>query len=116
MLSKATEIAAKAHAGQVDKANQPYILHPLRVMFQMTGDYEQITAVLYDVVEDSSITLEDLRSHGFPEPKIADVQGRGPTVRPPTYEQSGSRIVVQQNDGHGDWDQEICPPNDPYSC
>jgi GTP diphosphokinase / guanosine-3',5'-bis(diphosphate) 3'-diphosphatase len=31
-LERAIEIAAKAHAGQVDKAGQPYILHPIRVM------------------------------------------------------------------------------------
>lgn len=32
MLNKAIEIATRAHAGQVDKAGEPYILHPLRVM------------------------------------------------------------------------------------
>jgi GTP diphosphokinase / guanosine-3',5'-bis(diphosphate) 3'-diphosphatase len=73
MLEKAIEIAAKAHAGQPDLAGQPYILHPLRVMFQMTGEYEQITAVLHDVVEDSSVTLDALRSYGFPEPVIEAV-------------------------------------------
>lgn len=31
-LERAIEIAAKAHAGQVDKAGEVYILHPLRVM------------------------------------------------------------------------------------
>jgi len=33
-LEKAIEIAAQVHTGQVDKAGQPYILHPLRVMLQ----------------------------------------------------------------------------------
>jgi (p)ppGpp synthase/HD superfamily hydrolase len=32
MLNKAIEIAVKAHAGQVNKGGNPYILHPLRVM------------------------------------------------------------------------------------
>ena len=27
-----------AHAGQIDKANEPYILHPLRVMFGVEGE------------------------------------------------------------------------------
>ena len=31
-LEKAIELAARAHAGQLDKAGLPYILHPLRVM------------------------------------------------------------------------------------
>ena len=34
-LERAIEIAARAHAGQIDKANQPYILHPLRVMLSV---------------------------------------------------------------------------------
>lgn len=33
MLNKVIDIATKAHAGQVDKARQPYIIgHPLRAM------------------------------------------------------------------------------------
>lgn len=34
-LEKAIELAAKAHAGQLDKVGQPYILHLLRVMLQL---------------------------------------------------------------------------------
>jgi len=65
-LEQAIRIATNAHQGQVDKAGTPYILHPLRVMFQVTGEEEQIVAVLHDTLEDSSITLEDLRREGFP--------------------------------------------------
>lgn len=65
-IEKAIEIAASAHAGQRDKAGQPYILHPLRVMLRVTDEYEQIAAVLHDVVEDTSITLEQLTLEGFP--------------------------------------------------
>ncbi|MEI7468866.1 MAG: hypothetical protein WCL57_11670 [Chloroflexota bacterium] len=32
-LDKAIEIAARAHAGQVDKADSPYILHLLHLMY-----------------------------------------------------------------------------------
>ena len=65
MLDRAIEIAVKAHAGQVDKGGAPYILHPLRVMLRMQTEEERIVAVLHDVVEDSEITLDDLRSEGF---------------------------------------------------
>ena len=34
-LERAIAIAAAAHAGQVDKAQAPYILHPLRVMLRI---------------------------------------------------------------------------------
>ena len=39
------EIAATAHAGQRDKAGQPYIFHPLRVMLRVDGAHEQMAAV-----------------------------------------------------------------------
>ncbi len=64
-LEKAIEIAAKAHAGQKDKAGAPYILHPLRVMLSVSGNDERITAVLHDVVEDSDIDFIDLANEGF---------------------------------------------------
>ena len=64
-LERAIEIAAKAHAGQKDKAGAPYILHPLRVMLSVIGNEEKITAVLHDVVEDTEINFADLANEGF---------------------------------------------------
>lgn len=65
-LERAVEIAARAHAGQRDKAGEPYILHPLRVMLSLGGEHERMAAVLHDVVEDIPVTLEDLAREGFP--------------------------------------------------
>ncbi len=67
-LGRAIELAAHAHAGQVDKGGQPYILHPLRVMvdLQIRG-YEGdtlVAAVLHDVVEDTEVGLGDLVEFG----------------------------------------------------
>lgn len=72
-LDTALAIAIQAHAGQVDKAGRPYILHPLRLMFQMETEEEMITAVLHDVVEDSNVTLDDLRQAGFSEEVVTAV-------------------------------------------
>lgn len=72
-LERAIAIAADAHAGQVDKAGQPYILHPLRVMFRMNSTTERMAAVLHDVVEDSTVTLEFLGTAGFSPEVIAAV-------------------------------------------
>ena len=66
-LDRAIQIAAQAHEGQRDKAGDPYILHPLRMMLRMRQDEERIVAVLHDVVEDSDWTLDDLRREGFSE-------------------------------------------------
>jgi len=67
MLNKAILIAAKAHAGQVDKAGEPYIFHPFRVMMSGTSEVERICGVLHDTIEDSDITLEFLREEGCSE-------------------------------------------------
>ena len=73
-LERAIEIAAKAHAGQVDKAGQPYILHPLRVMLRVNSADERIAAVLHDAVEDTDVTLELLAEEGFSQQVIAAVE------------------------------------------
>jgi (p)ppGpp synthase/HD superfamily hydrolase len=64
-LDKAIAIAIKVHAGQIDKAGQPYILHPLRVMFKFQSEDEMIVAVMHDVVEDGEVTFYDLNTEGF---------------------------------------------------
>ena len=64
-IERAIEIAARAHAGQVDKAGAPYIFHPLRVMFAVKTPEQKMTAILHDVVEDTDVTFEYLRTEGF---------------------------------------------------
>ena len=64
-LERAIAIAAEAHAGQKDKAGNPYLLHPLRVMLAVKAPEERIVAVLHDVVEDTPWTLDALRAEGF---------------------------------------------------
>ncbi|MGA2229969.1 MAG: HD domain-containing protein [Tepidisphaeraceae bacterium] len=70
-LEDAIALAVEAHRGQRDKNGQPYILHPLRVMFFCETVNERIVAVLHDVVEDTGRTFDDLRKLGFSEEIIA---------------------------------------------
>jgi (p)ppGpp synthase/HD superfamily hydrolase len=71
-LERAIAIALMAHAGQIDKAGAPYILHPLRVMLAQTSETARIAGVLHDVVEDGDgWTLERLRAEGF-SPEVVD--------------------------------------------
>ena len=53
-LEDAIVIAVEAHKGQTDKAGAPYILHPLRMMMRLKSEAEMVTAILHDVIEDSS--------------------------------------------------------------
>lgn len=71
LLTRALSIAQRVHADQVDKLGAPYILHVMRVMNRGQTLDEKICGVLHDVVEDSPVTLDDLRAEGFPEHIIA---------------------------------------------
>lgn len=64
---KAYEIAKRAHLGQIDKAGEDYIKHPEKVASFVNSDEEKAVAYLHDVIEDTELTLEDLREYGFSE-------------------------------------------------
>lgn len=66
-LEKAIELAARAHAGQRDKSGSAYVLHPLRMMMRQQSEDAMIVAVLHDTVEDTDLTMDDLRKAGFSE-------------------------------------------------
>lgn len=74
MVDMAISIAIKTHAGQVDKAEQAYILHPLRLMTKMTDEESMVVAVLHDVIEDSDTTADDLIQAGLPERVVEAVK------------------------------------------
>lgn len=69
LTRKAMIIAYNAHQNQFDKANIPYIYHPIHIAEQMDTELECIVALLHDVVEDTDITLNDLEKE-FPKEVI----------------------------------------------
>ncbi len=69
--SIACVIARKAHEGQTDKAGAPYIGHPAHVASQVEGDAAKAVAWLHDVVEDTPLTFDDLRTAGIDNDVIA---------------------------------------------
>lgn len=60
LVNRAIVIASMAHDDEVDKAGEPYILHPLRVMLSMKTETERICAVLHDVLEDTGVSKNDI--------------------------------------------------------
>ena len=64
LITKAYEIAEKAHNGQMRKSGEPYIIHPLCVALILADlelDKETIVGgLLHDVVEDTIMTEEDV--------------------------------------------------------
>jgi len=69
-LEQAVTLATNAHSGQVDKAGNPYILHPRHVMETLQGNEAKMTGILHDTLEDSEMTVDDLRKAGCPESVI----------------------------------------------
>jgi len=71
MLADAYAVAAQAHAGQVRRQGTPYLDHPLEVALILreqlgVSDPAMLAAaLLHDAVEDSELTLADLRR--FPD-------------------------------------------------
>jgi len=64
-------LAYERHEGQVDKAGQDYIQHPLRVMRNVKHPHAKICAVLHDILEDTATTVDELKDLGF-EQNIID--------------------------------------------
>ena len=64
-IERAYKIALDAHEGQVRRSGEPYIIHPLAVagiLVEMGMDSQSvISGLLHDVVEDTDISLDQIR-------------------------------------------------------
>ena len=70
LTKKALKISFDAHKNQVDKSGMPYVYHPFHLAEQMDDELSTCVALLHDVVEDTDITLDELRNDGFPNEVI----------------------------------------------
>ena len=61
-IDKARNLAIHAHQGQVDKAGLPYVDHPRRVAERLDTPQAQEVGWLHDVVEDTDVSLENIRA------------------------------------------------------
>lgn len=66
-IFRAFSLAKKSHAGTRRKSGEPYIFHPLSVALIAVrevglGSIAVVSALLHDVVEDTDITLEEIRT------------------------------------------------------
>ncbi len=66
IIEKAYDYAVQAHKGQLRLSGEAFINHPLNVaaiLAELELDVLTIAAaILHDVVEDTSVSLEDIRS------------------------------------------------------
>lgn len=65
-LLLADKTAQKAHQGQLRDGGDPYITHPRRVQMKLKEyglpEYVQIAGLLHDVLEDTSLTQENIKA------------------------------------------------------
>lgn len=73
-VEKALKIPTQAHKGQKDKAGKEYIYHPITVAANVETDEEKIVALLHDVIEDTKITLDDLKCYGVGENELTAIE------------------------------------------
>ena len=71
LIDKAFKIADKYHNGQKRSSGEPYIIHPIAVatiVLNYGMDYQSVAAaMLHDTVEDTELTLEEVRKEFGPE-------------------------------------------------
>ncbi len=66
LILRAYQVADEAHSGQKRRSGEPYIIHPIgvaEILADLGADTATLcAALLHDVVEDTSWTLDDLRA------------------------------------------------------
>ena len=62
---KAIRLMFKYQKDQIGKDNLPYVFHPWHVAESMKDEVRTIVALLHDVLEDTELTIEDIKNAGF---------------------------------------------------
>ena len=73
-VEETLQIALDAHKGQKDLDGKPAVLHPIAVGLMGSTDSEIKAGFLHDVVEDSDLTIDDLRRKGVDEDVLAALE------------------------------------------
>ncbi|MBO6164123.1 MAG: bifunctional (p)ppGpp synthetase/guanosine-3',5'-bis(diphosphate) 3'-pyrophosphohydrolase, partial [Lachnospiraceae bacterium] len=71
LTMRAMKLCYQAHAGQMDKGGLPYVFHPFHVAEQMDDEISTTVALLHDIVEDTPMTLDELRAADYP-PEVVE--------------------------------------------
>lgn len=99
-LQDARAIARKAHAGQTDKLGVPYIAH-VEAVASGVADFDldiQVAAMLHDVVDDSDLTLDDLREAGVSERSLDAIAPVSRNLHPELSYQEGIERICESRD------------------
>ena len=73
-IEETLQIALDAHSGQKDLDGKPAVLHPVAVGLMGGNDAEIKAGFLHDVVEDTDLTVDDLREKGVDKEVLAALE------------------------------------------
>ena len=77
LLSRMLLFATEKHSNQFDKGGLPYILHPLKVMYYLKSDDEELQCIAlgHDLIEDCKVTYQELLNMGFTDRIVNGIKG-----------------------------------------
>lgn len=75
LYNRALLLVSDLFQDKKDKAGFPYINHLIRVSVKLDTEELRIAGLLHDVLEDTSITKDDLRELGFSNKVISIIEG-----------------------------------------
>ena len=96
------DLAIKSHAGQVDKAGQPYIYHidavwnNLRDLVDDADDELIQIAIGHDLIEDTTVTSLELRVLGFSD-RVVDGIVALTKLKSESYEDYKARVLSSKD-------------------
>ncbi len=93
---KSLEIITRLFNDKTDKGGFPYIVHLLKVYEGVSNYTEKICALLHDVVEDTSVTYDDLKDIGYSE-DIINILTILTKVKGEDYRSYIDRIIKSNN-------------------
>ncbi len=64
-IDDALELVVTKFRGVTDQDGEPYVMHCLRVMLGIPDQEAQLVGLMHDLVEDTDVSIEQLRDRGF---------------------------------------------------
>ena len=96
LYAKTGLLIRKWFGDKYDKGGHPYINHLLYVASCALTDEERIAALLHDIVEDTEVTFDDLKSFGMSE-DIIELLRLLTKDENDTYEECIDKIISSKN-------------------
>ena len=96
LIYKSLEIVTRLFNDKCDKGGFPYVIHLLKVYSGVSEYIEKVCALLHDVVEDTNVTYDDLRSVGYSD-EVIDILKIITKLKGEDYRKYIDRIIESNN-------------------